>query len=171
MFAWEHAGVEPDIMLIGKGLTAGYMTMSAVLATKDVADTISRGEAGVMMHYLTFMGNPLACAVAVASLRLLMSQDMKARIEHLNEVITRVIEPARSLPGVTDVRTIGAIGVIETEKPVNVGDFQKQCVRKGIWVRPFGRNVYVMPPYIISDDDLTHLIKSTIEILTERQDI
>ncbi len=171
MFAWEHAGVEPDIMLIGKGLTAGYMTMSAVLATKDVADTISRGEAGVMMHGPTFMGNPLACAVALASLRLLMSQDMKARIEHLNEVITRVIEPARSLPGVTDVRTIGAIGVIETEKPVNVGDFQKQCVRKGIWVRPFGRNVYVMPPYIISDDDLTHMIKSTIEILAERQDI
>ncbi|MDE6756035.1 MAG: aminotransferase class III-fold pyridoxal phosphate-dependent enzyme, partial [Muribaculaceae bacterium] len=171
MFAWEHAGVEPDIMLIGKGLTAGYMTMSAVLATKDVADTISCGEAGVMMHGPTFMGNPLACAVALASLRLLMSQDMKARIEHLNEVITRVIEPARSLPGVTDVRTIGAIGVIETEKPVNVGDFQKQCVRKGIWVRPFGRNVYVMPPYIISDDDLTHLIKSTIEILAERQDI
>ncbi|MDE5657768.1 MAG: adenosylmethionine--8-amino-7-oxononanoate transaminase, partial [Muribaculaceae bacterium] len=171
MFAWEHAGVEPDIMLIGKGLTAGYMTMSAVLATKDVADTISRGEAGVMMHGPTFMGNPLACAVALASLRLLMSQDMKARIEHLNEVITRVIEPARALPGVTDVRTIGAIGVIETEKPVNVGDFQKQCVRKGIWVRPFGRNVYVMPPYIISDDDLTHLIKSTIEILAERQDI
>ncbi|MDE6346491.1 MAG: adenosylmethionine--8-amino-7-oxononanoate transaminase [Muribaculaceae bacterium] len=167
-FAWEHAGVEPDIMLIGKGLTAGYMTMSAVLTTKDVADTISRGEAGVMMHGPTFMGNPLACAVAVESLKLLRSQDMKARIAHLNDVINRAIAGAASLDNVADVRTIGAIGVIETKTPVNVGEFQKRCVDKGIWVRPFGRNVYVMPPYIISDEDLTYLIKSTIEILAEK---
>lgn len=166
-FAWEHAGVEPDIMLIGKGLTAGYLTMSAVLTTKDVADTISRGEAGVMMHGPTFMGNPLACAIAIASIKLLQSQDMEARIKHLNGVITEAIAPARSLDNVADVRTIGAIGVIETKVPVNVGEFQKRCVEKGIWVRPFGRNVYVMPPYIISDDDLRYLIKSTIEILSE----
>lgn len=164
-FAWEHAGVEPDIMLIGKGLTAGYITMSAVLTTKDVADTISRGEAGVMMHGPTFMGNPLACAIAIASLKLLNSQDMETRIRHLNEVITESISPAKELETVNDVRTIGAIGVIETKEPVNVGEFQKRCVEKGIWVRPFGRNVYVMPPYIISDDDLRYLIKSTIEIL------
>lgn len=164
-FAWEHAGVEPDIMLIGKGLTAGYLTMSAVLTTKDVADTISRGEAGVMMHGPTFMGNPLACAIAIASLKLLNSQDMESRIRHINDVITEAISPAKELETVNDVRTIGAIGVIETKEPVDVGKFQKRCVEKGIWVRPFGRNVYVMPPYIISDDDLRYLIKSTIEIL------
>lgn len=164
-FAWEHAGVEPDIMLIGKGLTAGYLTMSAVLTTKDVADTISRGEAEVMMHGPTFMGNPLACAIAIASMKLLNSQDMETRIRHLNEVITEAISPAKELVTVNDVRTIGAIGVIETKEPVDVGEFQKRCVEKGIWVRPFGRNVYVMPPYIISDDDLRYLIKSTIEIL------
>lgn len=167
-FAWEHSGVEPDIMLIGKGLTAGYLTMSAVLTTKDVADTISRGEAGVMMHGPTFMGNPLACAIAIASLKLLQAQDMEARIRHLNEVITRAIAPARELDNVADVRTIGAIGVIETKTPVNVGDFQRRCVEKGIWVRPFGRNVYVMPPYVIDDTDLVYLIKSTIEILAEK---
>lgn len=167
-FAWEHAGVEPDIMLIGKGLTAGYLTMSAVLTTKDVADTISRGEAGVMMHGPTFMGNPLACAIAIASLQLLQAQDMEARIGHINEVITRAIAPARELGNVADVRTIGAIGVIETKTPVNVGDFQRRCVEKGIWVRPFGRNVYVMPPYVINDADLEYLIKSTIEILAEK---
>lgn len=167
-FAWEHAGVEPDIMLIGKGLTAGYLTMSAVLTNKDVADTISRGEAGVMMHGPTFMGNPLACAIAIASLKLLQAQDMEARIGHINEVITRAIAPARELDNVADVRTIGAIGVIETKTPVNVGDFQRRCVEKGIWVRPFGRNVYVMPPYVIDDADLVYLIKSTIEILAEK---
>lgn len=167
-FAWEHAGVEPDIMLIGKGLTAGYLTMSAVLTTKDVADTISRGEAGVMMHGPTFMGNPLACAIAIASLKLLQAQDMEARIGHINEVITRAIAPARELGNVADVRAIGAIGVIETKTPVSVGDFQRRCVEKGIWVRPFGRNVYVMPPYVINDADLEYLIKSTIEILAEK---
>ncbi len=167
-FAWEHAGVEPDIMLIGKGLTAGYLTMSAVLTTKDVADTISRGEAGVMMHGPTFMGNPLACAIAIASLRLLQAQDMEARIGHINEVITRAIAQARELDNVADVRAIGAIGVIETKTPVNVGDFQRRCEEKGIWVRPFGRNVYVMPPYVINDADLEYLIKSTIEILAEK---
>ena len=167
-FAWEHAGVEPDIMLIGKGLTAGYLTMSAVLTTKEVADTRSRGEAGVMMHGPTFMANPLACAIAVASLKLLNSQDMEARLAHLNEVITEAIAPARELDNVDDVRTIGGIGVIQTKTPVNVGEFQKRCVEKGIWVRPFGLNVYVMPPYIIGDDDLRHLIKSTIEILSDK---
>jgi adenosylmethionine-8-amino-7-oxononanoate aminotransferase len=166
-FAWEHAGVEPDIMTIGKGLTAGYMTMSAVLTTKAVADTISRGEAGVLMHGPTFMGNPLACAVALASLELLESQDMDARISHLNEIITRELAPARELEAVTDVRVIGSIGVVETKEPVNVGDFQKLCVAKGVWIRPFGRNVYIMPPYVISDENLTTLCRTLIEIVKE----
>jgi adenosylmethionine-8-amino-7-oxononanoate aminotransferase len=165
-FASEHAGVQPDIMCIGKGLTAGYMTMSAVLTTKDVADTISRGEAGVLMHGPTFMGNPLACAVAVASLQLLNSQDMASRIAHINSIIKEELQPAAKLGNVADIRSIGAIGVIEMKDSVDVGEFQKQCVERGIWVRPFGKNVYVMPPYVISDSDLRTLIRQTIAIIS-----
>lgn len=165
MFACEHAGVSPDIMCIGKGLTAGYLTSSAVLTTREVADTISRGEAGVMMHGPTFMGNPLACAIACESLRMLREQDMPARIAHLKAVITEAIEPARTLTCVADVRAIGAIGVIETREPVDLASFQRECVRRGIWVRPFGTRVYIMPPYIISDDDLRYLIENMTAIL------
>ncbi len=164
-FAWEHAGVQPDIMCIGKGLTAGYMTMSAVLTTRDVADTISRGEAGVMMHGPTFMANPLACAVAVASLTLLRGQNMETRIAHIETLMRRHLIAAVSVPGVRDVRVLGAIGVIEMEEPVDVGEFQKRCVARGIWVRPFGRNVYIMPPYIISDADLRRLIEQMIDCI------
>jgi len=165
MFAWEHAGVEPDIMCIGKGLTAGYLTMSAVLTTAEVADTISRGEAGVMMHGPTFMANPLACAIAIESLRMLREQDMASRLKHLESEIRRHIEPAASVAGVRDVRVLGSIGVIEMEEPVCLADFQRECVERGIWVRPFGRNVYVMPPYIIGDEDLKYLIEQTIECI------
>lgn len=166
-FAWQHAGVEPDIMCIGKGLTGGYLTMSAVLTTKDVADTISKGEAGVLMHGPTFMANPLACAIALSSIRLLKEKDMASEVNRLEEIMKSELSPAASLKGVKDVRILGAIGVIETEKPVNVGEFQKHCVKRGIWVRPFGRNVYIMPPYIISEKELTTLCREMIAILRD----
>lgn len=164
-FAWEHAGVEPDIMCIGKGLTAGYLTMSAVMTNKEVADTISSGEAGVLMHGPTFMGNPLACAIAIASLRLLETQDMCSIVAHIHEVISQRIKRAESSPNVKEVRALGSIGVIEMKEPVDVGEFQKKCVAAGIWVRPFGRLVYIMPPYIIGDDDLKELVDKMIDII------
>lgn len=164
-FAFRHAGVSPDIMLVGKGLTGGYLTLSAVITNRKVADAIAASEAGVMMHGPTFMANPLACAIACESIDLLNSKPMDKILANIESILKRELEPARNLPGVADVRVLGSIGVIEMEKPVNVGEFQKDCVAEGIWVRPFGRNVYVMPPYIISDSDLETLVRKMIKIL------
>ncbi len=164
-FAWEHAGVEPDIMCIGKGLTAGYLTMSAVLTTQQVADTISRGDAGVLMHGPTFMANPLACAIAIESLRMLREKDMGAVVAHLESRMKEGLAPAAALPNVTDVRVLGSIGVVEVDRAVDVGEFQKRCVDAGVWIRPFGRNVYIMPPYVIDDASLGRLIAATVELV------
>lgn len=166
-FAWEHAGVQPDIMCIGKGLTGGMLTMAAVLTTRAVADTISHGEAGVLMHGPTFMANPLSCAIALESLKMLREQDMAARLRDIEATLKEELAPARELPGVTDVRVLGSIGVVEVGRPVDVGRFQKACVREGVWIRPFGRNVYVMPPYVIRDEDLRTLCRKLIEIVSD----
>lgn len=166
LFAWEHAGVEPDIMLVGKGLTGGYMTLAAVLATAEVADAISSGEAGVMMHGPTFMANPLACSVANASLDLLASQPMAGIVAHISQKLESGLAPARSLTDVVeDVRVLGSIGVVEVKHPVDVGRFQKECVSRGVWIRPFGRMIYVMPPYVISDSQLDRLTSEMLNII------
>ena len=167
LFAWERAGVQPDIMCIGKGLTAGYLTMSAVLTTKDVADTISNGEAGVLMHGPTFMANPLACSIAIKSLELLNSSPMSQKIAVMESIMREELENVKDLKDVTDVRVLGSIGVIETGEPVDVGEFQKHCVKRGVWIRPFGRNVYIMPPYIMEESDLRKLCREMIAILKE----
>lgn len=166
-FAWEHAGVMPDIMTIGKGLTAGYLTMSAVVTTKEVADTISEGEAGVLMHGPTFMANPLSCAVALESLRMLNEQDMEAKVAEMQSKLELHLAPAKSLPNVEDVRVLGSIGVVQVDRPVDVGKFQKEAVRRGVWIRPFGKNVYVMPPYVVSDLQLEKLCRELIEIISD----
>ena len=167
MFAWEHAGVMPDIMTIGKGLTGGYLTMSAVLTTRDVADTISRGEAGVMMHGPTFMANPLSCAIAVESLKMLREQDMGAVTGRIERIMKEELAAANGMKNVADVRVLGTIGVIETGRCVNVGKFQRKCVDKGVCIRPFGHNCYIMPPYIISEEQLRTLCHALIELVDD----
>ena len=166
LFAWEHAGVEPDIMLIGKCITGGYMTFSAVATSAKVADMIDASQSGVMMHGPTFMGNPLACAVALASTQLLLDSPWQQRIREIEAIMHEEMDHARSLPFVEDVRILGGIGVIQTVRPVDLGSFQKHCVERGVWIRPFGKNAYIMPPYLaVSDDQVRKLARELINIL------
>ena len=168
LFACEHAGIVPDILCVGKALTGGFMSLAATLTTLDISQTFAQGEAGVFMHGPTFMGNPLACAVALESLNVLESYDWQGAVNTIEAELKRGLEPCRSMAAVKDVRVLGAIGVVELHHPVDMPVVQPQFVRQGVWLRPFGRLIYTMPPYIIERQQLQVVTRAICHVVSQQ---
>jgi len=171
LFACEWADICPDIMCLGKSLTGGYMTLAATLCTDEISRGICEGEAGCFMHGPTFMGNPLACSVANESIDLLLNHDWKANITRIESVLLTKIAPFDELESVAATRVLGAIGVIEMKKAVDLAEIQKSFVEQGIWVRPFGTLIYVMPPFVISNNQIEQLLDGIYRVLTAQKQI
>lgn len=164
LFACEHAGITPDILCLGKALTGGYMTLAATLCSEKIARGICEGEAGVFMHGPTFMANPLACAVALTSTLLLLKSPWQERISAIEQQLRNELLPLRDCPAVADVRVLGAIGVVELQQPVDMKVVVPQLVDQGVWLRPFGRLLYTMPPYVIGAEQLRQLTSAMAQI-------
>ncbi|MEK2023677.1 adenosylmethionine--8-amino-7-oxononanoate transaminase [Vibrio parahaemolyticus] len=169
LFACEHADVQPDILCVGKALTGGYMTLSATLASKHVADTVCGGDAGCFMHGPTFMGNPLACAVATASLELIEQGDWQQQTQQIEMLFSELLPKLEEYDLVKNTRWLGAIGVVETHHPVNMETIQALFVEHGVWIRPFGKLIYMMPPFISKPEDIEKLINA-IDAALQRKD-
>ncbi|EGQ7960999.1 TPA: adenosylmethionine--8-amino-7-oxononanoate transaminase [Vibrio parahaemolyticus] len=169
LFACEHADVQPDILCVGKALTGGYMTLSATLASKHVADTVCGGDAGCFMHGPTFMGNPLACAVATASLELIEQGDWQQQTQQIEMLFSELLPKLEEYDLVKNTRWLGAIGVVETHRPVNMETIQALFVEHGVWIRPFGNLIYMMPPFISKPEDIEKLINA-IDAALQRKD-
>lgn len=167
LFACEHADISPDILCLGKALTGGTMTLAATLTTEQVSNIICEADPGVFMHGPTFMGNPLACSVASASIELLLNSPWQERIQQLERGLTEGLAPAQDLEHVADVRVLGGIGVVEMKTPVRMQEITEAFVNKGIWVRPFGKLVYLMPPYIINQQDLQQLTSAVMKVISD----
>jgi adenosylmethionine---8-amino-7-oxononanoate aminotransferase len=167
MFASEHGGICPDILCVGKALSGGFMSLAATLTTREISAIFAAGEAGVFMHGPTFMANPLACAVAIENLALLESYDWQTTIRSIESQLKAELEPCRSLSAVKDVRVLGAIGVVELHDPVDMQTIQPRFVEEGVWLRPFGRLIYTMPPYIIQPAELTAITRAIYKIVAQ----